>query len=158
MLVLGVNGLALRVTERIARLVPGVVCVATGNGRGQIEPDLGSHLEQLIGLACNPNVAAVLVVGVDDGRTNFVVGRIAAMGKPVQGVSFAEAHEDVLSVQEIGGAILVLDRRPRACRMEISSEVPIAFRRLSDMVRPLSNENGRPRCTSLRPFVRTALK
>jgi altronate dehydratase large subunit len=106
-LALGVNGLALRVTERIARLVPGVVCVATGNGRGQIEPDLGSHLEQLIGLACNPNVAAVLVVGVDDGSTDFVVGRIAATGKPVQGVSFAEAHEDVLSVQEIGVRRLV---------------------------------------------------
>jgi altronate dehydratase large subunit len=106
-LVLGINGLALRVTERIARLVPGVVCVATGNGRGQIEPDLGSHLEQLVGLACNPNVAAVLVVGVDDSTTDFIVGRIAASGKPVQGVSFAEAHEDVLAVQEMGVRRLV---------------------------------------------------
>jgi altronate dehydratase large subunit len=106
-LVLGINGLALRVTERIASLVPGVVCVATGNGRGQVEPDIGSHLEQLIGLARNPNVAAVLVVGVDDGTTDFIVGRIAASGKPVQGVSFAEAHEDVLAVQEIGVRRLV---------------------------------------------------
>jgi altronate dehydratase large subunit len=106
-LVLGVNGLAVRVTERIARLVPGVVCVTTGNGRGQIEPDLSVHLEQLVGLASSPNIAAVLIVGVDDGVTDFVVGRIAATGKPVQGVSFAETHEDVLAVQEIGVRRLV---------------------------------------------------
>ena len=106
-LALGVNGLALRVTERIARLVPGVVCVATGNGRGQIEPDLGVHIEQLIGLACSPNVAAVLVVGVDAGITDLVVSRVAATGKAVQGISFAEAREDVLAVQEIGVRRLV---------------------------------------------------
>jgi altronate dehydratase large subunit len=118
-LVLGINGLALRVTERIASLVPGVVCVATGNGRGQVEPDIGSHLEQLIGLARNPNVAAVLVVGVDDSTTDFIVGRIAASGKPVQGVSFAEAHEDVLAVQEIGVRRLVqLTHAASRCRRE----------------------------------------
>ena len=118
-LVLGINGLALRVTERIASLVPGVVCVATASGRGQIEPDLSSHFEQLIGLALNPNVAAVLVVGVDDSKTDFVVGRIAASGKPVQGVSFAEAHEDALAVQEIGVRRLVqLAHAASRCRRE----------------------------------------
>lgn len=118
-LVLGINGLALRVTERIARVVPGVVCVTTANGRGQIEPDLGVHFEQLIGLACSPNVAAVLVVGVDAGSTEFVVSRIAATGKTVQGVSFAEAHEDVLSVQEIGVRRLVqLIHAASRCRRE----------------------------------------
>jgi altronate dehydratase large subunit len=121
-LVLGINGLALRVTERIASLVPGVVCVATGSGRGQIEPDMSSHFEQLIGLACNPNIAAVLVVGVDDSKTDFVVGRIAASGKPVQGVSFAEAHEDVLAVQEIGVRRLVqLVHAASRCRREPAS-------------------------------------
>jgi altronate dehydratase large subunit len=106
-LVLGINGLAVRVTERIARGVPGVIFVTTGNGRGQIEPDLSIHIEQLIGLACNPNVAAVLVVGVDATMTDFVVGRIAETNKAVQGVSFAETHEDVLAVQERGVRRLV---------------------------------------------------
>jgi altronate dehydratase large subunit len=101
-LVLGVNGLALRVAERIARTIPGAICVASGNGRGQIEPDLTSHLEQLAGLGGNPNVAAVLVVGVDAATTDFMVSRIAATGKPTQGVSFSEAKEDVLAVQELG--------------------------------------------------------
>lgn len=105
-LVLGINGLAVRVAERIAR-VPGTICVASGNGRGQIEPDLSLHLEQLIGLACNPNVAAVLVVGVDASTTDFVVDRIAASGTRVQGVSFTEAQEDILTIQEIGVRRLV---------------------------------------------------
>jgi altronate dehydratase large subunit len=106
-LVLGVNGLAVRVAERIARTIPGVICVATGNGRGQIEPDLSTYLEQLVGLGGNPNVAAVLVVGVDAATTDLVVGGIVATGKPAQGVSFAETQEDVLTVQEIGVRRLV---------------------------------------------------
>lgn len=117
-LVLGINGLAVRVAERIAR-VPGTICVASGNGRGQIEPDLSLHLEQLIGLACNPNVAAVLVVGVDASTTDFVVDRIAASGTRVQGVSFTEAQEDILTVQEIGVRRLVqLVRTASRCRRE----------------------------------------
>ena len=47
------------------RSCAGVVLAATHSGRGQIEPDLGLHLDQLVGLGRNPNVAAVLVVGVD---------------------------------------------------------------------------------------------
>jgi altronate dehydratase large subunit len=117
-LVLGINGLAVRAAERIAR-VPGTVCVAASNGRGQIEPDLTLYLEQLIGLACNPNVAAVLVVGVDAATTDFVVDRIAASGKPVQGVSFTEAQEDILTIQEIGVRRLVqLVRAASRCRRE----------------------------------------
>jgi altronate dehydratase large subunit len=118
-LVLGINGLAARVSERIARLVPGCACVATGNGRGQVEPDLGIHFDQLVGLGTNPNVAAVLVVGVDAGTTDLVVARLAASGKPVQGVSFAQVHEDVLAVQDIGvRRAAQLRREASRCRRE----------------------------------------
>ncbi|HEX2556096.1 MAG TPA: UxaA family hydrolase [Microvirga sp.] len=102
LLVLGINGLALRAAEKIARGIAGAVCVATVSGRGQVEPDLGLHLDQLVGLGCNPNAGAVLVVGVDDETTQGVSARIAATGMPVQAVSFAEAHEDVLAVVDLG--------------------------------------------------------
>lgn len=101
-LILGINGLALRATERIARNLSGVVLAATSTGRGLIEPDLALHLDQLVGLGCNPNVAAVLVVGVDADTTGLVAERIAASGKPVATVSFAECHEDVLGVLDLG--------------------------------------------------------
>ena len=110
-LVLGINGLASRVAERISRQISGAICAATTSGRGQVEPDLSSHHDQLVGLGANPNVGAVLVVGVDRGAAEQVAGRIAATGKPVDMVTFAEAEEDVLAVLELGirrAAMLVM--------------------------------------------------
>jgi altronate dehydratase large subunit len=118
-LVLGINGLALRATERIARTVAGTVCVATPSGRGQIEPDLSLHLAQLAGLGRNGNVAAVLVVGVDAETTAVVADRIAEAGKPVETVSFAECGEDTLGVFDKGIRRLAhLVRQASRCRRE----------------------------------------
>lgn len=101
-LILGINGLALRASERIARNLPGSLLVATSAGRGQVEPDLGLHLDQLVGLGRNPNVGAVLVVGVDQATSDQVAARIALSAKPVASVSFAECGEDALSVSDLG--------------------------------------------------------
>ncbi|TPL45118.1 hypothetical protein FJ937_26475 [Mesorhizobium sp. B2-4-4] len=101
-LILCINGLALRVSERIAAGLEGALLAATSAGRGHIEPDLGLHLDQLVGLGRNPNAAAVLVVGVDSATTEMVAARISACGKPVASVSFAEQHEDMLSVMGEG--------------------------------------------------------
>lgn len=101
-LILGINGLALRASERIARSLPGSLLVVTSAGRGQVEPDLGLHLDQLVGLGRNPNVGAVLVVGVDQAASDHVAARIAGAGKPVASVSFAECGEDALSVSDLG--------------------------------------------------------
>lgn len=101
-LVLGVNGLAVRVSERIARALPGVVCVASREGRGQVEPDIASHRAQMLGLALNPNVGAVLVVGVDEATTEDYRAAVAAAGRPVEAVSFAETGEDAFGVMDLG--------------------------------------------------------
>ena len=101
-LVLGVNGLAVRVAERIAGALPGVVCVASRDGRGQVEPDIASHRAQLLGLALNPNVGAVLVVGVDEEGTEGYRDAIAAAGRTVEAVSFAETGEDAFAVVDLG--------------------------------------------------------
>lgn len=101
-LVLGVNGLAARVAERIAGALPGVVCVASRDGRGQVEPDIASHRAQMLGLALNPNVGGVLVVGVDEEATTGYRDAIAAAGRPVEAVSFAETGEDAFAVMDLG--------------------------------------------------------
>ncbi|MBB5221263.1 altronate dehydratase large subunit [Amaricoccus macauensis] len=101
-LVLGVNGLAARVAERIAAALPGVVCVASRDGRGQIEPDIASHRAQMLGLALNPNVGGVLIVGVDEEATEGYRDAIARAGRPVDAVSFAETGEDAFAVMDLG--------------------------------------------------------
>jgi (2R)-sulfolactate sulfo-lyase subunit beta len=55
--------------------------------------DLELHFRTLIGTGCNPNVAAVVVIGIEDGWTKKVVDGIAATGKPVTGFGI-EGHGD----------------------------------------------------------------
>jgi (2R)-sulfolactate sulfo-lyase subunit beta len=54
---------------------------------------LALHFRTLIGTGCNPNVAAVIVIGIEDGWTKRVVDGIAASGKPVVGFGI-EGHGD----------------------------------------------------------------
>ena len=101
-LVLGINGLAVRAAERIAANILGAILVATHAGRGQIEPDLSFHLNELAGLAKNPNVAAVLIVGVDQMSADTIAASVATTGKPYDVVTFAETEEDMLTVLDLG--------------------------------------------------------
>ena len=59
----------------------------------QFGEDLELHFRTLIGTGCNPNVAAVVVIGIEEGWTRRVVDGIAATGKPVAGFSI-ELHGD----------------------------------------------------------------
>lgn len=122
-LVLCINGLAARVSERIAASLDGAILAATHSGRGQVEPDISLHLDQLVGLGRNPNVAAVLVVGVDAETTRTVADRIALAGKPVATVSFAEQHEDMLGVldQGIRRAAALICQTSRGRRERVSA-------------------------------------
>lgn len=102
MLVLGINGLAARAAERIAANILGATLAATHAGRGQIEPDFSLHMNQLVGLAKNPNVGAVLVVGVDQMSADAVAAQIGQIGKPCEVVTFAETQEDMLALVDLG--------------------------------------------------------
>jgi (2R)-sulfolactate sulfo-lyase subunit beta len=62
-------------------------------GRLQFGADLDLHFRTLIGAGCNPNVAAVVVIGIEDGWTKKVVDGIATTGKPVVGFGI-EGHGD----------------------------------------------------------------
>ncbi|UCG40618.1 MAG: UxaA family hydrolase, partial [Acidimicrobiia bacterium] len=54
-------------------------------GRLQFGADLELHFRTLIGAGSNPNVAAVVVIGIEPEWTGRVVEGIAATGKPVSG-------------------------------------------------------------------------
>ena len=54
-------------------------------GRLQFGEDLELYFRTLIGMGSNPNVAAVIVIGIEPQWTNLIVEGIAKTGKPVAG-------------------------------------------------------------------------
>src|SRR5205823_3623966 len=59
--------------------------------------DLDLHFRTLIGTGANPNVAAVVVIGIEPSWTGRVVEGIKKTGKPVAGFAIEE-HGDISTV------------------------------------------------------------
>lgn len=74
------------VTRAICDAVAGTLAVTTLFVRGQFGQDLDFALESLAGMGRNPNIAAVVLVGLEDSSTEDVARRIAPTGKPVERV------------------------------------------------------------------------
>ena len=66
-------------------------------GRLQFGEDLELHFRTLIGTGCNPNVAAVVVIGIEPEWTKRIVDGIAKTGKPVAGFSI-EKNGDLATI------------------------------------------------------------
>ncbi|MCB1511412.1 MAG: UxaA family hydrolase, partial [Hyphomicrobiaceae bacterium] len=71
--------------EAVANNIKGTIALPHAYGRLQFGADLDLHFRTLIGTGSNPNVAAVIVIGIEDGWTGRVVEGIAKTGKPVTG-------------------------------------------------------------------------
>jgi altronate dehydratase large subunit len=97
-LVLGVNGLVARAAARVASGVAGCVVFASPYGRGQYGLDRQVHTAQLVGLACNPNVAATLVVGADRKTSEAIAQAIERARKPVATINLDDVDEDALEL------------------------------------------------------------
>src|SRR3546814_3938802 len=80
-------------STRTDTLFPYTTLFRSPYGRLQFGEDLELHFRTLIGMGSNPNVAAVIVIGIEEGWTKRVVDGIAATGKPVAGFSI-ELHGD----------------------------------------------------------------
>jgi (2R)-sulfolactate sulfo-lyase subunit beta len=91
--ILPVDDLSNAATEAVANNVKGVLAIPHPYGRLQFGPDLDLHFRTLIGAGSNPNVAAVVVIGIEEGWTKRVVDGIAKTGKPVTGFGI-ELHGD----------------------------------------------------------------
>ncbi|HKN11191.1 MAG TPA: UxaA family hydrolase, partial [Pseudomonadota bacterium] len=92
-LVLPVDDLSNAAAEAVAHNVKGALAIPHPYGRLQFGADLELHFRTLIGAGSNPNVAAVVVIGIEEGWTKRVVDGIAATGKPVKGFGI-ELHGD----------------------------------------------------------------
>ncbi|MFO1266010.1 MAG: UxaA family hydrolase [Rubrivivax sp.] len=92
-IVLPLDDLSNAAAEAVAHNIKGALPIPHPYGRLQFGADLELHFRTLIGAGCNPNVAAVVVIGIEDGWTKKVVDGIAATGKPVVGFGI-EGHGD----------------------------------------------------------------
>ena len=92
-IVLPVDDLSNAACEAVANNISGTIAIPHPYGRLQFGADLDLHFRTLIGTGANPNVAAVVVIGIEEGWTGRVVEGIARTGKPVTGFGI-ELHGD----------------------------------------------------------------
>ena len=92
-IILPVDDLANAACEAVAHNIKGTMAIPHPYGRLQFGADLDLHFRTLIGTGSNPNVAAVVVIGIEEQWTKKVVDGIAATGKPVVGFGI-ELHGD----------------------------------------------------------------
>jgi (2R)-sulfolactate sulfo-lyase subunit beta len=92
-IVLPVDDLSNAAAEAVAGSIKGALAIPHPYGRLQFGADLELHFRTLIGTGSNPNVAAVVVIGIEEQWTRRVVDGIKATGKPVTGFGI-ELHGD----------------------------------------------------------------
>lgn len=98
-IILPVDDLSNAACEAVANNIPGTIALPHPYGRLQFGEDLALHFRSMIGTGANPNVAAVVVIGIENGWTQKIVDGIAATGKPVSGFGI-EQHGDHETIME----------------------------------------------------------
>lgn len=100
---LPVDDLSNAVCEAVAHNIKGTLALPHPYGRLQFGEDLELHFRTLIGTGANPNVAAVIVVGIEEGWTQRIVDGIAKTGKPVTGfgIEMHGDHETILRASKV---------------------------------------------------------
>ncbi len=84
-IMLPVDDISNAACEAVANNIKGTMALPHPYGRLQFGADLDLHFRTLIGTGANPNVAAVIVIGIEEGWTKKIVDAIAETGKPVKG-------------------------------------------------------------------------
>jgi (2R)-sulfolactate sulfo-lyase subunit beta len=96
--ILPVDDLSNAAAQAVENNIKGTLALPHPYGRLQFGADLDLHFRTLIGTGSNPNVAAVVVIGIEDGWSKKVADGIAATGKPVAffGIEGHGDHETIL--------------------------------------------------------------
>src|SRR5438105_12363493 len=92
-IILPVDDLSNAAAQAVENNIKGTLALPHPYGRLQFGADLDLHFRTLIGTGSNPNVAAVVVIGIEEQWTKKIVDAIAATGKPVTGFGI-ELHGD----------------------------------------------------------------
>jgi (2R)-sulfolactate sulfo-lyase subunit beta len=97
--ILPVDDISNAACEAVANQIKGTLALPHAYGRLQFGEDLELFFRTIIGIGSNPNVAAVVVIGIEEGWTKRIVDGIAKTGKPVSGFSI-ERKGDLRTVAE----------------------------------------------------------
>ena len=97
--ILPVDDISNASAEMVGHNIKGTLAIPHSYGRLQFGADLDLFFRTIIGTGRNPNVAAVVVIGIEPGWTQRVVEGIAETGKPVSGFSI-EGRGDIATVAE----------------------------------------------------------
>ncbi|MFX3624976.1 MAG: UxaA family hydrolase [Ectobacillus sp.] len=82
-IILPVDDISNAACEAVANHVKGTLALPHAYGRLQYGPDLDLHFRTMIGTGSNPNVAAVIVIGIEENWAKKIAEGIAKTGKPV---------------------------------------------------------------------------
>ena len=96
-LILPLDDLSNAACEAVANNIKGTMAIPHSYGRLQFGADLELHFRTLIGTGTNPNVAGVVVIGIEPQWTKIVVDGIKASGKPVEGF-WIEGNGDTATI------------------------------------------------------------
>jgi len=96
-IILPVDDLSNAAAQAVENNIKGTMALPHPYGRLQFGADLELHFRTLIGTGSNPNVAAVVVIGIEDGWAKKVADGIGATGKPVAffGIEGHGDHETI---------------------------------------------------------------
>ncbi len=98
-IILPVDDISNAACESVCNNIKGTMAIPHAYGRLQFGEDLDVHFRTIIGTGANPNVAAVVVIGIEPDWTQKIVDGIAATGKPVFGISI-EQKGDLETVRQ----------------------------------------------------------
>ncbi len=95
--ILPLDDLSNAAAEAVANNIKGTLALPHAYGRLQFGADLELFFRTLIGTGANPNVAACVVIGIEDGWTSRIVEGIRKTGKPVVGFGI-EGNGDIMTI------------------------------------------------------------
>jgi (2R)-sulfolactate sulfo-lyase subunit beta len=97
-IILPVDDLSNAAAQAVEHNIKGTMALPHPYGRLQFGADLELHFRTLIGSGSNPNVAAVVVIGIEDQWAKKVADGIAATGKPVSffGIEQHGDHDTIM--------------------------------------------------------------
>lgn len=97
--ILPVDDISNAAVEAVASHIQGTLPLPHAYGRLQYGEDLELHFRTMIGTGANPNVAAAIVIGIEENWTRKIADGIAETGKPVAAFSI-EGYGDLETVRK----------------------------------------------------------
>jgi len=123
-IILPVDDLSNAAAQAVENSIKGTMAIPHPYGRLQFGADLELHFRTLIGTGSNPNVAAVVVIGIEDTWAKKVADGIAQTGKPVSFFGI-EGHGDPETIK--------LASRAAKAHLQWASELRREERPLKDL-------------------------